>query len=187
MPTTEENKPNARPARRSRKAKQPGPKADQRPRPKAERRQDDSDRIEAAVALNEMLPVEAVASPDPAGIEPAAAAIEPHADCALVPVGPSPIALAGPIETFWTGFQSIAHAYTACAWRSMEESMGLVEKLTLARSLGKTVEIQNEFSRQACDGFLEDSQKIWRLYSEFGRQIFRSFERFLVWRTPVAH
>src|SRR5262249_24695135 len=154
-------------------------------RPKPDRPQDDNDPVGAAVALSETLPIKADVAAVPAEIKPAAVASEPRADRALVPVSPAPITMAGPIETFWIGFHTIAHAYRAYAWRSMEETMGLVEKLTDARSLDKAVEIQNEFTRQACDSLIEDSQKVWRLYSEFARQIFRPFERLLAWRRPV--
>jgi hypothetical protein len=94
--------------------------------------------------------------------------------------------VAGPAETFWVGFQAIAEAYRAYAWRSIEETMDLVEKLTLAPSLDKTIEVQNEFARRACDGAVADSQKIWRLYGEFSRQIYLSFERLLAWHRPLA-
>jgi len=197
MSSTDENKPKGRTGQRKAKAKQPGPKVDQRQSQKPDRRQDDSDDLDVAVALDEALPVEAMepveslASPDPSEIRSVIKASEPRVDGALVPVAAAPIAItpiamAGPIENSWSGFQTIAHAYRAYAWRSIEETMDLVENLTLARSLDRTVELQNGFTRKACDDYLEDSQKIWRLYSEVTRQIFRSFEHIVVWRTRAA-
>lgn len=192
MSSTDENKAKGRTGQRKAKAKQPGPKVDQRQSQKPDRRQDDSDDLDVAVALDEALPVEAMepmealASPDPAEVRSVIKASDPRADGALVPVGLAPIAMAGPIENFWSGFQTIAHAYRAYAWRSIDETMGLVENLTHARSLDRTVEIRNEFTRKACADYLEDSQNIWRLYSEVTRQIFRSFEHLVVWRTRAA-
>jgi len=197
MSSTDENKPKGRTGQRKAKAKQPGPKVDQRQSQKPDRRQDDSDDLDVAVALDEALPVEAMepveslASPDPSEIRSVIKASEPRVDGALVPVAAAPIAItpiamAGPIENSWSGFQTIAHAYRAYAWRSIEETMGLIEKLTLAPSIDKTVEAQSEFTRNVCDGFLEDSQKIWRLYSGFAGQIFHSFERFVARRPPIA-
>jgi len=186
MSTTDEKKPKARSGQRGGKAKPAGPKADQRQLAKPERPQAETDLVETAVSLNDMLPVEAVAPLDPADIKPTDTPAEPRSNTALVPVSPAPVAMLWPVETFWIGFQTIAEAYRAHALRSIEDTMGLVEKLTLAPSLDKTIEIQHEFNRKACEGFVADSQKIWRLYGEFSRQIFRSFEQLLVWRTPVA-
>ena len=191
MSNIDENKPKARSSQRKAKAKQPGPKVDQRSQ-KPDRRQDDSDDLDLAGALDEALPVEsmepveALASPDPAETRPAITPSEPRGDGALVPVGPAPIAMIGPVENVWIGFQTIAHAHRAYAWRSIEETMGLVENLALARSLDRTLDIQKDFTRKAYDGYLEDSQKIWRLYSDVTRQIFRSFEHLGVWRTRTA-
>jgi hypothetical protein len=194
MSTTDEKRPKARSGQRGGKAKQAGPKADQRQRAKPEPTPVEAEVVETAVSMNEILPVEVVAAHDPTDInaldptdiEPAPAPAEPLTNAALVPVSPAPVVVAGPVETFWIGFQTIAAAYRTCAWRSIEETMGLVEKLALTPSLEKTIEVQNEFTRKACDGAVADSQKIWRLYGEVTRQIYLSFERLLVWRRPVA-
>jgi hypothetical protein len=186
MSTTDEKRPKGRSGQRGGKAKQAGPKADQRQRAKPEPVQAETILVEAAVSLDDALPVEAVTPLEPTDIEPAAAPTELLTNAALVPVSPASLVVAGPAETFWIGFQAIAEAYRAYAWRSIEETMGLVEKLTLAPSLDKTIEVQNEFARRACDGAVADSQKIWRLYGEFSRQIYLSFERLLAWRRPVA-
>jgi hypothetical protein len=186
MSTTDEKRPKGRSGQRGGKAKQAGPKADQRQRAKMEPVQAETVVVETAVSLDDALPVEAVTLLEPTNIEPVATPAEPRTNAALVPVSPAPIIVAGPAETFWIGFQAIAEAYRAYAWRSIEETMGLVEKLSLAPSLDKTIEVQNEFARRACDGVVADSQKIWRLYGEFSRQIYLSFERLLVWRRPLA-
>lgn len=186
MSTTDEKRPKARSGQRSGKAKQAGPKADQRQRAKAEPVQAETIVVEPVVSLSEIVPVEAVAVLDPVDVKPDSAPAEPLTNAALVPVNPAPVVVAGPVETFWIGFQTIAAAYSACAWRSLEETIGLVEKLTLAPSLDKRIEVQNEFTRKACDGVAADSQKIWRLYGDVSRQIYLSFERLLVWRRPVA-
>jgi Phasin protein len=187
MSTTDEKRPKARSGQRSGKARQAGPKADQRQRAKVEPVQAETIIVEPVASLSEMVPIEAVAVLDPADIKPASTPAEPLTKAALVPVSPAgPIIVAGPAETFWIGFQAIAEAYRAHALRSFEETMGLVEKLTLAPSLDKAIEVQTEFARKTCDGVVADSQKIWRLYSEVSRQIYRSFERLLVWRPTVA-
>jgi hypothetical protein len=186
MSSIDANKPKARSGQRKSKAKQPGSKDDQRQRAKSNLELDEGDRVEAAVALNEAPPVEADASPERMEIEAVAVASELRTGGALVPVAPVPVAIAWPVETFWAGFQTITHAYGTYAWRSVEQTMDLVEKLTLARSLDKAVEVQNEFTKKACEGYLEDSQNIWRLHSEFTRRILRSFEHLAVWRTSAV-
>jgi hypothetical protein len=56
----------------------------------------------------------------------------------------------------------------------------------MVRSPDKAVEIQTEFARQACESFLTDSQKIWRLYSELARQVLKPFERLVMRVTQTA-
>jgi len=186
MSTTDEKRPKARSGQRGGKSKPAGPKTDQRPRATVEPVQAETELVAPAVSLSEILPVEATAPLDPVDIEPAATHATPPTNAALVPVSPAPIVVAGPVETFWIGFHAIAEAYRAHAWRSIGDTMSLVEKITIAPSLDKTIEIGNEFNRKACDGFVADSQKIWRLYGDVSRQILLSFERLLIWRRPVA-
>ena len=61
MSTTDEKRPKARSGQRSGKARQAGPKADQRQRAKAEPVQVETIVVEPAVSLSEIVPVEAVA------------------------------------------------------------------------------------------------------------------------------
>ncbi len=181
MSNKDQNKPQGKSGRRNGKANRHGKKPDQQPHPKPDqqpdRQQDESELIAAAVASTETFPAEAEASTGALSIEPAIALTEPASKGALVPIGASPIAVAVSFDTFWIGFRTIANAYTAYTWRSLEETISLVEKLTLARSLDKTVEIQNEYATQACESFVTESHTIWRIYSEFARQIFQPFAR----------
>jgi phasin protein len=182
MSHTDENKPKVRSDQRKAKPKQRSKTAERRSAPDPQ--QDHRDQLQAPVAFDEVLPVASDALPEPADIEPAAAS-QPRTEGALVPVG-SPVAIDGPVQTFWIGYDALTQAYRACAWRSLEESMSLVEKLTFARSLEKTVEIHHEYTRRTYDGFMEESQNMRRLYRELSSQMFRSFELLLVWRRPAA-
>jgi hypothetical protein len=173
MSSKDQNKPQGKPGRRNGKANRHRKKPDQQQHPKPDqqldRQQDENELIAAAVASTETFPAEAEASTGAFSIEPAIASTEPASKGALVPIGASPIAVAASLDAFWIGFRTIANAYRAYTWRSLEETISLVEKLTLARSLDKTVEIQNEYATHACESLLTDSHKIWRLYSEFAR------------------
>jgi hypothetical protein len=188
MSSKDQNKAQGKPGRRNGKANRKKPDQQRHPKPdqQPDRQQDENELIAAAVASTETFPAEAEASTGAFSIEPVIASTEPASKGALVPIGASPIAVAVSLDTFWIGFRAITNAYRAYTWRSVEETISLVEKLTLARSLDKTVEIQNEYATHACESFLTDSHKIWRLYSEFARQIFQPFGRLVTRVTEAA-
>jgi len=191
MSSTDHNNPSGKPGQRKAKQKQQGKKPDQRPRSKpdqqSDRRRDEKELIEAAGAPTETFLAESEASTAAAiEIEPEAASTGSPSKGALVPTGASPVVLADSFDTFAIGIQTIANAYRAYTLLSFEETLSFVEKLSAARSLDKTVEIQNEFAKQSCETFLADSQKIWRLYSELARRFFKPLER-LAMRTQTAH
>jgi hypothetical protein len=197
MSSTDHNKPSGKPGQRKAKPKQQGKKPDQRQRAKpdqpSDRRRDEKELIETAgaptetfLAESQACLAESQASTDAAAIEPEVASTGSPSKGALVPIAASPVALADPFDTFMIGVQTIANAYRAYTLRSFEETLSFVEKLSAARSLDKTVEIQSEFAKQSCETFLADSQKIWRLYSELARRFFKPLERFAM-RTQTAH
>jgi hypothetical protein len=188
MSSADKNKPPGNPAQRSRKAKPASKKPDQRQRPKPEqqpdRRQHEKELIEATVTSTESFPIEADAatgkpSNGKSSIGTAVALTEAPSQGALVPIDASPIAAAVPVDIFLTGFQTIANAYREHARRSLEQTLFFVEKFTAVRSLDKAVEIQAEFAKETCETFVADSQRIWRLYSELARQVFRPLERLM--------
>lgn len=194
-----------KPDQRSRAAK-PDQAADLR-HEEADLRQEEKEVVEAEVASEETFPIEAEAealapaSPEaevfaPASPEaetcapaspivPAVASIERPSRGTLVPIDAFPLATAS-IDAFYNGFQTIANAYIDCARRSIEETFSFVERLAAVRSPDKAVELQSEFAKQACGTLLTDSQKIWRLYGELARQVFRPFERLVIRMTQTA-
>jgi phasin family protein len=111
---------------------------------------------------------------------------EPPSKGALVPIDASPIAAVVSVDIFLIGFQTIANAYREQARRSIEQTIYFVEKFTAVRSLDKAVEVQTEFAKQACETFVADSHRIWRLYSELARQVFRPLERLMSRVTQTA-
>src|ERR1035438_9574266 len=181
MSSADHNKPTGKPAQRSRKAKHASKKPDQRQRPKPDRQQHEKELIEATVASTETFPIEADAatgtsSIDTSSIGTAVALTETPSKGALVPIDAFPIAAVAPVDIFLIGFQAIANAYREQARRSLEQTLFFVEKFTAVRTLDKAVEIQTEFAKEACETFVADSQRIWRLYSELARQVFRPRE-----------
>jgi phasin family protein len=191
MSSRDHNKPPGKPDQRSRKAKLASKKPDQRQRPKRDqqpdRQLDDKELIQAAVASPEIFPIESEASTGTSLIETAAASTETPLKGALVPIEAFRIGTVVSLDTFWGGFQTIANAYGDYVRKSLDETRSLLEKLSVVRSPDKAIEVQTEFAKQACETLLVDSQRIWRLYSDIARQIFRPFERFVTRVTEAAH
>jgi phasin family protein len=156
MITTDQDKPLGKPGQRNRKAERRSQKSEPRRNPTADQPQDAKQQIEAAVMSTDASPIDAVALADTSPIETVAAA------------EPVPISL-----------QTIANAYGDYTRKSLEETRSFVEQLTGVRSLDKAIEIQTEFAKHACETFLADSQKIWELYSELAKQIFKPLQGFL--------
>jgi hypothetical protein len=211
MSSTDQSKPGGKSGQRSRKVKQQSKKPDQRRRAKPDQqpdlRQDERELIEAEIAPTETLPIAeevstetfsitaevltdtssiaAEASTDTSSIAATVVAAEPHSRGALVPIDAYPVAIVS-IDAFFIGFQAVANAYREYTRRSLEDTLCFVEKFTAVRSFDKAIEVQSEFASQACGTFVTDSQKIWRLYSELARQVFRPFERLVVRVTQTA-
>jgi phasin family protein len=179
--SSKDNKPPGKPDQRSRKAKPASKKPDPRQRPKRDqqpdRRLNEKELIQAAVAPPETFPIESEASTGASLIETAAASTETPSKGALVPIDTFRIGTAVSLDTFGIGFQTIANAYGDYIRKSLEETRSFLEKLSVVRSPDKAIEVQTEFAKQACETLFSDSHRIWKLYSELARQIFRPFER----------
>ena len=143
MSTTHQDKSGGKPRKRSRKADPPGQKPEQQQSPMLEPREEDQ--IDPMVA--------SAPANDPA---------TPADDYPISVQTISPISL-----------QTITNAYRDYTRKSLLESMSFVEKLMAVRSLDKAIEVQTEFTRQTCENFVAESQKICDLYREFARQMFQ--------------
>jgi phasin family protein len=196
MSSTDNNNPPGKPNQRSRKPKQQANKSDERESLKGDQPQR-SKREQPRARPQDNAPIHAAAAAESFPISPQASTAEPLTSPsvvstesppkgALVRIDAVPIATSVSVDSLLTGFQSIANAYRDYTRRSLEETMCFVEKLAGVRSLDKAVEVQSEFAKQACETFLVDSQRIWRLYSEIARQVFRPFERLVTRVTQAA-
>ena len=175
MSTTHRDKSSGKPRQRSRKKDQRGQKAEQQQSPKLDQR--DEDQISPMIASTDT-PTNSAAAPaavpssgevEPAGVPPIGE-VEP-ADAPSIGVAP-------PADHDPINVQTIANAYRDYTRKSFEESRLFVEKLMGARSFDKAIEVQTEFARQAHANFVAELQKIFELYSELARQIFRPWEGF---------
>jgi hypothetical protein len=176
MITTDQDKPLGKPGQRNRKAERRSQKSEPRRNPTPDQPQDAKQQIEAAVMSTDAPPIDAVALADPSPIGAGALA-----DAS--PIGTGTVAAAEPVPI---SLQTIANAYGDYTRKSLEETRSLVEQLTGVRSLDKAIEIQAEFAKHACETFLADSQKIWELYSELAKQIFKPLQGFLAKATQTA-
>jgi hypothetical protein len=168
MTDTDQDSPPGKPGQRNRKAERRRQKAAQQQSPTPDQAQDAQSRdaneqIEATLMSTDASPIGEVAL---AETSPTVAAAAP---------APSPISL-----------QTIANAYGDYTRKSLDETRSLVEQLTGVRSLDKAMEIQAEFAKHACETFVADSQKIWKLYNELAKQTFKPLQGFLARATQTA-
>jgi hypothetical protein len=174
MITTDQDKPLGKPGQRNRKAERRSQKSEPRRNPTPDQPQDAKQQIEAAAMSTDASPVDAVALADTSPISAGALA------------DASPIETVAAAEPVPISLQTIANAYGDYTRKSLEETRSFVEQLTGVRSLDKAIEIQAEFAKHACETFLVDSQKIWELYSELAKQIFKPLQGFLAKATQAA-
>jgi hypothetical protein len=182
MSNMNQNNPPGKPGQRGRKARQNTKKSDQRQSVRLDRQpdplSDEKQLVEAELASTETFPASAEVSTGTALLLDAAMTHTPSQG-ALVAIDASPIFATATVDTRSIGLQAIANAYGDYTWTTLEQSRSCIEKLTAVRSFDKALEIQTEFARQAYETFVADSQRIWRLYSQLARQIFKPLERFV--------
>jgi hypothetical protein len=174
MMGTDQDKPVGKPGQRNRKTERRSQKSERQPSPMPDQPQDAKAQIEAAVMSTDAAPIGAVALADTSPIGAVALA------------DPAPIGAVAAAESVPISFQTIANAYGDYTRKSLEETRSFVEQLTGARSLDKAIEIQAEFAKHTCETFLADSQRIWQLYSELAKQIFKPLQGFLTKGTQAA-
>ena len=174
MMGTDQDKPVGKPGQRNRKTERRSQKSERQPSPMPDQPQDAKAQIEAAVMSTDAAPIGAVALADTSPIGAVALA------------DPAPIGAVAAAEPVPISLQTFANAYGDYTRKSLEETISFVEQLTGVRSLDKAIEIQAEFAKHACETFLADSQKIWELYSELAKQIFKPLQGFLAKATQIA-
>lgn len=197
MMNTDENKPVAKPAQRSRKTEPRSRKPAQPRSPKPEQLNAVKEQIDAIVASTDAPPIGTqdpneqadaiVTSPDTAavGAEDSKAQTgatimstdTSPAGAMVTPTNASPTGAAVPADAIPVSLQTIANAYGDYTRKSLDQTRYFFEKLTGVRSLDKAVEIQTEFAKQAYETFVAESQKIRELHSELAKQRLKRLER----------
>jgi phasin family protein len=181
MSNTDQNRPIGKPGQRSRK-KERSRKRDQQQSHKPDQPQDAREQIGATITPTDTAAICAGALEETAQIGATIPATDSVPSAAAASKETARI---GTAETAPISLQTIANAYGDCIGKSLEETMSFVEKLTSVRSLDKAVEVQAEFAKHAYDAFVADSRRIFELYSELARQIFKPLESFAVTASPA--
>ncbi|HVX75395.1 MAG TPA: phasin family protein [Bradyrhizobium sp.] len=160
MLSADENKPIGKSGQRKRNKKQEGNKAEPRRRKSAQQRDPQQDKdprgvVSAPIPSTEIVP----------------------ADISFTDSSPAiPITSA---KTIPVSYQTIATAYCNYTLQSLDHTRAFFEKLAGVRSLDKMLELQAEFTRQACEGFATETKKIGELHGELARQRLQRWEAFV--------
>jgi hypothetical protein len=170
MPNTDENKPIAKRGQRNRKGEQRRQKSDPQPSRKPDQ-------------LQSLEPDQQPDAKEPSRALVASAGASTIGAVALTDIRS---VAAAPADNLSIGFQTIANAHRDYTDKSLQETRFFVVKLMDVRSLDKAIEVQAEFTRQAYETFVAESQKICGLYSEFARQISRPWAGFVARVTQAA-
>ena len=184
---TDENKPAGKPGQRKRKAKQNAKtaqdsrKSDEQKIANADQFQDSPEPADVPNLSGETSPAEtSSAETSPAETAPTVSA-DSAAVIASAEIVPINVATNVPISV-----QAIADAYGDYSKKSFEQTRFFFEKLAGTRSLGKALELQTDFFKQACETLIADSQRIRELHRDLARQNLQQLETWSVWGTSRA-
>lgn len=75
-----------------------------------------------------------------------------------------------------TGLQAIAVETGEYSRKSLEEGSAAAQKLLSAGSLDKAVEIQTDYARTACAGYMAQTARLGVLYAELALETLKPFE-----------
>ena len=116
-------------------------------------------------------------APDQAEAETPLAPVEAAAPS---PADTSPIVPAVAADSAPVSYRTLADAWGDYSRTSLEQTRSYFEKMAGVRSLGAALEIQAEFTKQACETFVAQSQRIGELQGELAKQRMKRLEG--LWR-----
>jgi hypothetical protein len=70
--------------------------------------------------------------------------------------------------------------------RSFDHNIKTMENLLNARSLDKAIEVQTEYARAAYEGYVSQATKLGQLYTDLGKEAFKSYQDLAAKVTPVS-
>ncbi len=81
--------------------------------------------------------------------------------------------------------QEIAAELADYSKKSFEDGSKALEKLLGAKTPEQAIQIQTDFAKTACEGFITQMTKIGELYTDLAKETFKSFENNLSKAAPV--
>ena len=87
-------------------------------------------------------------------------------------------------STLSKGVQAIAVESVDYSKKAFEDGTATLEKLFGAKSVEKAVEIQQDYVKNAYEGFVAQATKIGELYVDLAKQAYKPYEGYLAKMTP---
>ncbi|MBB4001460.1 phasin family protein [Aurantimonas endophytica] len=75
------------------------------------------------------------------------------------------------------GLQQLATETSEFGKRSYEHQMTMLEKLLQARSMDKTLELQNDFAKSIYQSWVSQATKLGEIYADMSREAYKPFEQ----------
>jgi hypothetical protein len=69
--------------------------------------------------------------------------------------------------------------------RSIEIGAKAAEKMIGAKSLDKAFEVQSEYAKAACEGYVSEVTKLGELYADLAKETFKPYQDFAARMTPT--
>ncbi|MGD9924006.1 MAG: phasin family protein [Pseudorhodoplanes sp.] len=88
-------------------------------------------------------------------------------------------------STLSKGVQTIAVESVDYTKKAFEDGTATMEKLFGAKSLEKAVEIQQEYVKNAYEGFVAQATKMGELYVDLAKEAYKPYEGYLAKMTPA--
>jgi hypothetical protein len=76
------------------------------------------------------------------------------------------------------GAQAIATEIADYSRRAFENGTKTMENLLSARSLDRAVEVQSEYAKSACEGYVTLATKLGQIYADLTKETFKPHESF---------
>jgi chemotaxis protein histidine kinase CheA len=114
-------------------------------------------------------------TPAPAPLTLSEADAPPAAPADVSPAAPATVPAAAE-ESAPVSYRTLVDAWGSYSQTSLEQTKVYLEKLANVRSLGAALEVQAEFTKQACETFIAQTQRIAELQSELARQRMKRLE-----------
>ena len=78
-----------------------------------------------------------------------------------------------------TGMQAIATEIADYSKKSFEDGSAALEKLFVAKSIDKAIEVHSDFVKASYDDFVTKATKLSELYTALARESYKPFESYL--------